>query len=403
MSDDKNQSQVPFDSRPSQPTTAEETQGTQPLQPLPQQPIQETQPLPTQPAPEEQPTQAIPSFAQQPTSVFPPAADATQPMQPAQPAQPQYPAANVPLPCTAAPTGAAPAAQSNGVPNGAAPYPPQPGVPGAPVPGAPGVPYPPQPNGQQPYYPRAGKWNVCAIIGFILAFLFSLIGLILSIVGLNQIKRTHEKGRGLAIAGIIISIIMMVGGGVGAYYTVSQAMKVASSQSATAKGGTSSDQIGEDLDKGLDELEQDDSAGLDGTGSDGTDGDSTTDGTDSGSDDAFDYRYPSMSEMVADPTFQSEMQSSIGSSFDGTGATVTTRAEGDTLVIDIHLPAQYDAAASELAAQLASTSDQAIQPMADSLPDMVKTTGPAQARMYVHTDAQTIFDKTYTASSSSAQ
>lgn len=377
MSDDKNQSQVPFDSRPSQPTTAEETQVTQPLQPLPQQPIQETQPLPTQPAPEEQPTQAIPSFAQQPTSVFPPAA------------------------------------QPNGVPNGAAPYPPQPGVPGgvpgtpgvpgAPVPGAPGAPYPPQPNGQQPYYPRAGKWNVCAIIGFILAFLFSLIGLILSIVGLNQIKRTHEKGRGLAIAGIIISIIMMIGGGVGAYYTVSQAMKVASSQSATAKGGTSSDQIGEDLDKGLDELEQDDSAGLDGTGSDGTDGDSTTDGTDSGSDDAFDYRYPSMSEMVADPTFQSEMQSSIGSSFDGTGATVTTRAEGDTLVIDIHLPAQYDAAASQLAAQLASTSDQAIQPMADSLPDMVKTTGPAQARMYVHTDAQTIFDKTYTASSSSEQ
>lgn len=379
MSDDKNQSQVPFDSRPSQPTTAEETQATQPLQPLPQQPIQETQPLPTQPAPEEQPTQAIPSFAQQPTSMFPPAA------------------------------------QPSGVPNGVAPYPPQPGVPGgvpgtpgvpgAPVPGAPGVPYPPQPNGQQPYYPRAGKWNVCAIIGFILAFLFALIGLILSIIGLNQIKRTHEKGRGLAIAGIIISIIMMIGGGVGAYYTVSQAMKVASSQSATAKGGTSSDQIGKDLDKGLDELEQDDSASSsDGTGSDGTSGDdSTTDGDSTGSDDAFDYRYPSMSEMVADPTFQSEMQSSIGSSFDGTGATVTTRAEGDTLVIDIHLPAQYDAAASQLAAQLASTSDQAIQPMADSLPDMVKTTGPAQARMYVHTDAQTIFDKTYTASSSSAQ
>ena len=364
MSDDKDQPQVPFDSRPSQPTTAEETQATQPLQPLPQQPIQETQPLPTQPAPQEQPTQAIPSFAQQPTSVFPPAA------------------------------------QPNGVPNGTAPYPPQPG---APVPGAPGVPYPPQPNGQQPYYPRAGKWNVCAIIGFIFAFLFSLIGLILSIVGLNQIKRTHEKGRGLAIAGIIISIIMMVGGGVVTYTAFSQAMKAASSQSTTAKSGTSSDQIDKDLDKGLDELEQDDSASSsDGTGSDGTSGDdSTTDSDSTGSDDAFDYRYPSMSEMVADPTFQSEMQSSIGSSFDGTGATVTTRAEGDTLVIDIHLPAQYDAAASELAAQLASTSDQAIQPMADSLPDMVKTTGPAQARMYVHTDAQTIFDKTYTASSSS--
>ena len=53
-----------------------------------------------------------------------------------------------------------------------------------------------------------------AIWGFILAFLCALPGLILSIVALNQINRSMGmlRGRGLAIAGIVISIIVMIGG-----------------------------------------------------------------------------------------------------------------------------------------------------------------------------------------------
>lgn len=45
------------------------------------------------------------------------------------------------------------------------------------------------------------KYNGLAIAGFICSFLVSLLGLILSIVGLNQIKKQGGKGKGLAIAG----------------------------------------------------------------------------------------------------------------------------------------------------------------------------------------------------------
>ena len=41
-------------------------------------------------------------------------------------------------------------------------------------------------------------------VGFILAFFVSLGGLIVSIIALGQIKRTGERGRGLALAGAII-------------------------------------------------------------------------------------------------------------------------------------------------------------------------------------------------------
>ena len=70
-----------------------------------------------------------------------------------------------------------------------------------------------QPNGQPGWSGSYGsvppeanqKYNGLAIAGFICSFLVSLLGLILSIVGLNQIKKQGGKGKGLAIAGIIIS------------------------------------------------------------------------------------------------------------------------------------------------------------------------------------------------------
>jgi hypothetical protein len=56
----------------------------------------------------------------------------------------------------------------------------------------------------------AARYNVLAIVGFILAFVFSLAGLIVSIIAFTQIKKTGERGRGLALAGIILSIVFMV-------------------------------------------------------------------------------------------------------------------------------------------------------------------------------------------------
>lgn len=50
--------------------------------------------------------------------------------------------------------------------------------------------------------------NSLAIAGFVTSFIIPLVGLILSIISLNQIKKTREGGRGLAIAGIVISLVI---------------------------------------------------------------------------------------------------------------------------------------------------------------------------------------------------
>lgn len=58
------------------------------------------------------------------------------------------------------------------------------------------------------------KYNKPAIIGLVLSIiavfgvgLAGIAGLILGIVALVQIKHTHEKGKGLAIAAIIVGFI----------------------------------------------------------------------------------------------------------------------------------------------------------------------------------------------------
>ena len=51
----------------------------------------------------------------------------------------------------------------------------------------------------------SSRFNTMSVVGFILAFIVNIAGLIVSIVALVQIRRTAERGRGLAIAGIIIS------------------------------------------------------------------------------------------------------------------------------------------------------------------------------------------------------
>ena len=93
---------------------------------------------------------------------------------------------------------------------------PQPGYmqPGAPQPGYPPTAAPPPGYPQPGMAPMGGevKTNTLAIVGLICAFLCSLIGLVLSIVALTQINKSQgmQKGKGLAIAGIIISALMIV-------------------------------------------------------------------------------------------------------------------------------------------------------------------------------------------------
>ncbi|ARC55533.1 hypothetical protein AS850_00390 [Frondihabitans sp. 762G35] len=66
----------------------------------------------------------------------------------------------------------------------------------------------PQPYGGTGY--STSKYNTLAIVGFVLAFVINIAGLVVSIVALSQIKRTGERGRGLALAGIIIGAVSIV-------------------------------------------------------------------------------------------------------------------------------------------------------------------------------------------------
>jgi len=51
-------------------------------------------------------------------------------------------------------------------------------------------------------------FNVLSIVAFVLSIVgVSLIGVILGHIGLSQIKRTGERGRGFAIAALIIGYI----------------------------------------------------------------------------------------------------------------------------------------------------------------------------------------------------
>ncbi|MGQ7297987.1 DUF4352 domain-containing protein [Quadrisphaera sp. KR29] len=69
----------------------------------------------------------------------------------------------------------------------------------------------PQP-GQQPYTGQPAGYDnrptsVAAITGLVFAFLFWPLGLVLSIVGISHTKPGRKKGRGLALAGLILSAV----------------------------------------------------------------------------------------------------------------------------------------------------------------------------------------------------
>ena len=70
-------------------------------------------------------------------------------------------------------------------------------------------PYPEQPlvSPHAGYPPAPRKTNTMAILGLVFAFVFSPLGIVFSAIGLSQIKKRREGGRGLALAGMILSIL----------------------------------------------------------------------------------------------------------------------------------------------------------------------------------------------------
>lgn len=54
------------------------------------------------------------------------------------------------------------------------------------------------------------KLNSMALLGFVLAFFISIGGVAVSVAALVQIGKTGERGKGLAIAGIVIGAVSIL-------------------------------------------------------------------------------------------------------------------------------------------------------------------------------------------------
>lgn len=353
----------------------------------------------------EQPTQAF-TPVEQPTQAFTPAEQSTQPLAPVnQPVPPTQalppvtpaaapapaPTAPAPAPAPAAPNssypGTAPAASVLRYPGGGA-VPPQ-------------TPYNPymqggQPNGQPGWSGSYGsvppeanqKYNGLAIAGFICSFLVSLPGLILSIVGLNQIKKQGGKGKGLAIAGIIISaagmviqVILVIALIVGGVSYTSKAIDEAKtdsfySQSSSGNGDSSDKSKAQDnLDDALDDT-------LGETHDDLTDGDYGL--------------YDSIQDFVDSSEFKDSIESKADT-FADTGITFNYRVDGDTLVYEYVLDDSYASLGDTVASSL-DAMDSTYQSTANLLGSMCKTSsGKASLRVIMHTQSgQSLYDKTWT-------
>lgn len=344
----------------------------------------------------EQPTQAF-TPVEQPTQAFTPAEQPTQPFAPAN--QPVPPTQALPPVTPAAAPAPAPAAPNSSYPGAspAASVPVYPG--GGTVP--PQTPYNPymqggQPNGQPGWSGSYGsvppeanqKYNGLAIAGFICSFFVSLLGLILSIVGLNQIKKQGGKGKGLAIAGIIISaagmviqvilvIALIVGGASYASKAIDEAKTDSFYSQSSSGNGDSSDKskAQDNLDDALDDT-------LGETHDDLTDGDYGL--------------YDSIQDFVDSSEFKDSIESEADT-FADTGITFNYRVDGDTLVYEYVLDDSYASLGDTVASSL-DAMDSTYQSTANLLGSMYKTSsGKASLRVIMHTQSgQSLYDKTWT-------
>jgi peptidyl-prolyl cis-trans isomerase B (cyclophilin B) len=101
---------------------------------------------------------------------------------------------------------------------------------------------PPQDGGNQPYptgyggyhvppagYASARSTNSLAIVSLVCAFVFAPLGVVFGHMSLSQINKSGEEGRGLAIAGLVISYLVLVAGVVLVIVSIVMVMVFASS------------------------------------------------------------------------------------------------------------------------------------------------------------------------------
>ncbi|MFC9919670.1 DUF4190 domain-containing protein [Agromyces binzhouensis] len=65
---------------------------------------------------------------------------------------------------------------------------------------------------------QTDRWNVFAIIAFVTVWFTIILGLVFGHLALSQIKTTGEKGRGLALAAVIIGWVAVALGALAAMF-----------------------------------------------------------------------------------------------------------------------------------------------------------------------------------------
>lgn len=141
--------------------------------------------------PQFNPEQSQPAAGQPAAGQTPTGQSATSQTSYGQPAAGQTPPAQAPYGTQQPPAGypCPPQGAYSGAPAGYPPYPA----------GYPGYPY--------PYQAPTDRWNGMCIAGFVTAFIVPPVGLVLSIIALVQINKSHEKSKGMAIAGTVIGAV----------------------------------------------------------------------------------------------------------------------------------------------------------------------------------------------------
>lgn len=164
------------------------------------------------------------------------------------------------------------------------------------------------------------KWNGLVIAGFVCAFLVPIVGLILSIIGMVQINKNGGKSKGMAIAGIIVSVVVMVLNGLlvfsmlnTANSVVQTALTTSQSPSATSSSPSTTDPDIDDLDTDLDDLD-DDLDDLD------NDVDTLPEGM-------------TLEELLSMPTFKEQFEQQVTKGLPD-GMDMKVSAKGNTLILD---------------------------------------------------------------------
>ncbi len=52
--------------------------------------------------------------------------------------------------------------------------------------------------------------NICAVLSIVFAIIFAPVGIVLAFVAMSQIKKTKQKGKELAAAGLALSLVFML-------------------------------------------------------------------------------------------------------------------------------------------------------------------------------------------------